>query len=206
MADDIPGEILFDEVLPPAGYCAREMAQGDVVRVIDIEGQQVVGLLCLNRHRFDEKLSAPNSFGLNGQIYPTTGFSLYSDEASRMMTITADTCGTHSLVAGACSSFTNELRYGAKDAPNCRDNFAMAVKPWGIGWKDLPYPINLFMNVPVGDDGRYAIDFPKSKPGDYVELTADMDVLIAVSNCPQDRNKVNAFKLTPVRIVHYRPK
>lgn len=206
-ADDeqIAGRILDDIVVPPQGYWAQEMAQGEVLRVIDLEGQQVAGVLCLNRQRPAEKLSAPNTIGLNRQIYPTTGYRFYSDEAGLMMTMTADTCGTHSIIAGACSSHMNALRYGDGDKPNCRDNLAAALAPWGLGWKDLSYPMNLFMNVPVQGDGTYEIDFPKSKAGDYVDLTAEMDLLVAVSNCPQDRNKVNAFRLKPLRLIRYRP-
>jgi uncharacterized protein YcgI (DUF1989 family) len=204
-ADNVPGAVLSDEIIGPAGYCAREVRRGEIVRIVDIEGQQVVGLACVNLDRPEEKLSAPNTFGLNRQIYPGLGYELYSDEAGLMMTITADTCGTHAMIAGACSSYMNELRYGEKRTPNCRDNFAMAVKSWGLGWKDVPYPINVFMNLVVGSDGSYEIDLPKSKPGDFADFTADMDLLVAISNYPQDKNKVNAFKLSPVRVIHFRP-
>lgn len=199
------GAILFDGIIEPAGYHACEVKRGEIVRIIDVEGQQVAGLACFNLERLDEKLSSPNTLGLNRQIYPGLGYKLYSDEAGLMLTITADTCGTHAMIAGACSSYMNELRYDDKHAPNCRDNFAMAVEPWGLAWKDVPYPLNIFMNVPVGADGRYEIEYPTSKAGDFVDFTADMDLLVAVSNCPQVKNKVNAGKLTPIRVVHYKP-
>jgi uncharacterized protein YcgI (DUF1989 family) len=202
---DLSGHIVFQKTIEPRGYWAGEIKKGEVLRVVDLEGQQVAGLLCFNLHRFEEKLSSPNTLGLNRQIYPGLGYTLYSDEAGAMLTFTADTCGTHAMIAGACSRFMNERRYGVKDTPNCRDNFAAAVADWGITWKDIPYPLNIFMNVPVQPDGRYEIDFPKSKAGDFVDLTADMDLLIAISNCPQDRNKVNAFKLTRLQLIHYRP-
>lgn len=202
--DAISGVILLEETIAPAGYRALEVKRGEVVRIVDIEGQQVAGLACFNLDRLEEKLSSPNTLGLNRQIYPGIGYGLYSDEAGLIMTITADSCGTHAMIAGACSSHMNERRYGDGRGANCRDNFAMAVEPWGLEWKDVPYPINVFMNVPVGADGRYEIDFPKSRPGDYADFTAEMDLLVAISNCAQDRNKVNAFKLTPIRLIHYR--
>jgi uncharacterized protein YcgI (DUF1989 family) len=202
---DIDGAILLDRIIEPRGYLGLEIEKGDVLRIVDIEGQQVVGLTCFNLQRLSEKLSSPNTLGLNRRIYPGLGYTLYSDEAGAMLKITADTCGTHSMIAGACSSFMNDLRYGIPDMPNCRDNFAKAVEPWGLGWKDVAYPINIFMNVPVGADGRYEIELPTAKAGDYVDFTAEMSLLIALSNCPQDKNKVNAFRLKPVRVLHYRP-
>ncbi|MDP2358037.1 MAG: urea carboxylase-associated family protein [Beijerinckiaceae bacterium] len=205
-AAELEGEILQDLILNPAGFQGLEMRTGDVLRIIDVEGKQVAGVAFVYLHRKDEKLSAPNSLGLNRKAYPSLGYKFYSDEAKLMMTMTADTCGTHSIIAGACSSFMNELRYGDKHAHNCRDNFASALKSWGLGWKDIPYPLNVFMNVPVKSDGAYEIEFPLSKAGDYVDLTAEMDLLVAVSNCPQVRNKVNAHALKPIRLVQHRPK
>ncbi len=204
-AEQIPGKILNDMIIEPRGHYAGEVKKGEVFRIIDIEGQQVADFLCFNLARPDEKLSPHNTLLLNNQIFPCKGYTLFSDEAGKLMTITEDTCGTHDMVAGACSRFTNEYRYGEKDLPNCRDNFAAALEPWGIPWKLIPYNMNVFMNCPIQPDGTYTIEEPKSRAGDYVDFTADMDVLVAMSNCPQERNKCNAFRVKPMRVIHYRP-
>ena len=203
--EKVPGKILDDKVIEPRGIYAGEVRTGEVFRIIDIEGQQVADFLCFNLKRLEEKLSPQNTVVLNGQIFPGDGYTLFSDEAGRLMTITADTCGTHDMIAGACSRFTNEFRYQEKDTPNCRDNFATALEPWGLTWKQIPYNMNVFMNCPVQLDGSFSIELPESRAGDYIDFTADMDVLVALSNCPQERNKCNAFKLTPMRVIHYRP-
>ena len=203
--EQVPGTVLDDKVIEPRGRYAGEVRKGEVVRIVDLEGQQVADFLCFNLARLEEKLSPPNTLLLNNQVFPCVGYSLFSDEAGKMMTITADTCGTHDIIAGACSRFTNELRYGVKDTPNCRDNFAAALEPWGITWKQIPYNINVFMNCPIQPDGTYTIEEPTSRAGDYVDFTADIDVLVAMSNCPQERNKCNAFNPTPMRVIHYRP-
>ena len=204
---DRPEELIsfYDQTIAPRGYFAAEVRQGEVFRIIDVEGQQVADFLCFNLDRLEEKLSPPNPLLLNGQIFPEVGYTLYSDEAGKLMTITADTCGTHDMIAGGCTRFTNELRYGVKDTPNCRDNFVAALEPWGITWKEIPYNMNVFMNCPVQPDGGYSIELPESKAGDYADFTADIDVLVAMSNCPQERNKCNGFQPTPMRVIHYRP-
>ena len=201
----IRGKVLQVKIIPPQGYFAAELKREQVLRILDIEGQQVADLVCFNLHRLEEKLSPENTINLNQSIYPHVGYSLASDEAGKLMTIVADTCGTHDMLAGACSRFTNELRYREHDTPNCRDNLAAAVKPWGITWKQVPYNMNVFMNCPVEPDGTYAIQEPKSKAGDYVDLQANMDVLVALSNCPQVRNPCNAYRLTPLMVVIYHP-
>lgn len=202
--ETIEGKILEDRVIDPRGHYASEIRAGEVFRIIDIEGEQVADFLCLNLNRLEEKLSPHNTVLLNGQVFPQTGYSLYSDEAGKMMTITADTCGVHDMIAGACSRFTNEYRYDIPDLPNCRDNFATALAPWGVSWKQVPYNMNVFMNCPIQPDGSYSIELPQSKAGDYVDFTADMDVVVAMSNCPQERNKCNNFKVKPMRVIHYR--
>ena len=201
----VPGVVLDDQVIEPRGFHAGEVRRGEVYRIVDLEGSQVADFVCFNLGRPEEKLSPQNTVVLNGRIYPGVGYTLFSDEAGKLMTITADTCGTHDMIAGACSRFTNAYRYRVEDTPNCRDNFARALEPWGIGWKQIPYNMNVFMNCPVTPEGGFSIELPTSRAGDYIDFTADMDVLIALSNCPQERNKCNAFDLTPMRVIRYRP-
>jgi hypothetical protein len=196
-------KILREETIAPAGHFAVELKKGQVLRIVDVEGQQVADLVCFNLAKLDEKLSAMNTISLNKQVFPRVGYLLHSDEARGMMTIIADTCGVHDMLAGACSRFTNERRYGVKDTQNCRDNLADAVKPWGIAWKDVPFNMNLFMNCPIAPDGSWSIQVPKSKAGDYIDFRAEMDVLAAFSNCPQIHNACNAFRLKPLKAVIY---
>ena len=134
MSDRTPMKVLREETVAPGGYFATEIYKGQVLRIVDLEGQQVADLVTINAGNVGEKLSVMNTISLNKQVFPCVGYVLYSDEARGMMTIIADTCGVHDMLAGACSSFTNEKRYGVKDTQNCRDNLAAALKPWGIGW------------------------------------------------------------------------
>ncbi len=198
---------LRDETIAPAGHFAAEIRKGQVLRIIDVEGQQVADLVTINAQNLSEKISVMNTISLNRQVFPRVGYALYSDEARAMMTIIEDTCGVHDMLAGACSSFTNERRYGVKDTKNCRDNLTAALKPWRISWKDVPFNMNVFMNCPIGNDGNWSIQAPKSKAGDYIDFRAEMDVIAAFSNCPQIHNACNAFHLTPLRAViyEYRP-
>jgi urea carboxylase-associated protein 1 len=203
MAGEAERRILRDETIAPAGHFAAEIRKGQVLRIVDIEGQQVADLVTINAHNLAERLSVMNTINLNKQVFPRVGYVLYSDEASAMMTIIADTCGVHDMLAGACSRYTNERRYGVKDTNNCRDNLAAALEPWGIGWKDVPFNMNVFMNCPIGSDGNWSIQVPKSKAGDYIDFRAEMDVITAFSNCPQIHNACNAFRLKPLRAVIY---
>ena len=203
MSSDALKNVVKDVAVEPAGYFAAEVKKGQVLRILDVEGQQVADFICFNLARLDEKLSVMNTINLNKQVFPRVGYLLLSDEAQPMMSVVADTCGVHDMLAGACSRFTNERRYGVKDSKNCRDNLAAAVKPWGIAWKDVPFNMNVFMNCPIGADGSWSIQVPKSKAGDYIDFRAEMDVLAAFSNCPQINNACNAFRLKPLKALIY---
>jgi len=194
------GTILRDETIEPRGRTAFTVDRGQTVRIVDLDGQQVADFVCFRRPDTGEKLSIHNTALIHGTIHVTAGHTLLSDRCTPLMTITADTCGRHDLLAGSCSEGTNRWRYGVADTPNCRSNFEMALRPFGVPLKEVPYSFNVFMNVPI-EGGRIWITEPISKAGDYITLRAEEDLLIAISNCPQERNPCNAFKPTRLRVV-----
>lgn len=201
-----PFNIIDERVIEPKGYYARTVHRGQVIRITDIDGQQVPDFLCFDVNRpLEHKLSVENTLLVNGTIYITTGHTLYSTECRPMFSIIDDTCGRHDLICGSCSEFTNAFRYGVRGTANCRTNFELALSPFGIPLAAIPYSFNIFMNAPVKPDGSIAIIEPESKPGDYIELKAEMDCIIAISNCPQERNPCNAYKVTSLGFLLYEP-
>lgn len=189
-----------DRVIPPGGHWARMVRKGQTVRIVDLEGQQAVDFLCYNAARPEERYNAADTMKLGGSIFLGKGMALYSGLGNKLLTIVEDTCGYHDTIGGCCSSEINELRYSVKDTPNCRDNFLRGLAEFGLGVKDIVTNVNFFMYVPVGPDGRMAIADGRSRPGDYVELRAEMDVLAVLSNCPQIYNPANGYNPTPIRV------
>jgi urea carboxylase-associated protein 1 len=183
--------MIEDTVIAAGGHWARVVTEGQTLRIVDLEGQQAVDFLCYN---------AADTMKYAGSIYVGKGVSLYSGLGRKLFTVVEDTCGHHDTIGGCCSAESNELRYGVPDTPNCRDNFVRALAPFGLGVKDVVANVNWFMYVPVAADGAMAIALGPSKPGDYVELRADLDALAVISNCPQVYNPANGFKPTPIRI------
>ena len=131
--------------------------------------------------------------------------TLYSNLANPLFSIAEDSCGFHDTIGGCCSRESNRVRYGVADTPNCRDNFLRGLEPHGLGRRDIVANINFFMYVPVGTDGAMGIADGRSKPGDYVDLRAEMDVLAVLSNCPQMNNPANGFNPTPIRVMIWAP-
>ena len=136
-------------------------------------------------------------------IFLVAGTTLLSNEGNPLMTVTNTTCRYHDTIGGACSRESNTLRYGhhTKHQHACVDNFVDAGSRLGLGKRDLVSNINWFMNVPVGDDGTLGIIDGISAPGLSVDVRAEIDVLVVISNCPQINNPCNGFDPTPIKLV-----
>jgi urea carboxylase-associated protein 1 len=193
---------VFEEVVPARGRIAFEMYAGQACRIVDLEGKQVADFICFDLHDREDKLSVNNTGLMNKTIFISTGHALYSTRATKLMTIIDDTCGVHDLIAGSCSEGTNRVRYGVRGTPNCRTNFELALAPYGIPLREVPYSFNVFMNVPVTREKTEIIE-PVSKAGDHIDLKAERDLLVAISNCPQERNPCNGFNPTPIQVIVY---
>ena len=140
-----------------------------------------------------------------GKAYLTAGTQLISSEGNVLLTIIADTCGRHDTLGGACAAESNQVRYAIekKFMHNCRDNFLLELarhQPH-MTKRDITSNINFFMNVPVTPEGGLTFEDGISAPGRYVEMRAEMDVLVLISNCPQLNNPCNAYNPTPVELL-----
>ena len=193
--------IVEDSIVAAGQPWTRRLRPGQLLRIVDLEGRQAVDFLCYRADDPAERYNAADTMKYAKTIFLTAGHGIYSDMGRRMFTIVEDTCGRHDTIGGCCSTESNELRYGVKDTPSCRQNFLRALAPFGLGKKDVVANINWFMNVPVDADGAMGITDGLSKAGDYVVLRAEMDVLAVISNCPQTRNPCNGFNPTPIRVV-----
>ena len=200
-----PALAVLDETVPAGEAWLHAIRCGQTFRILDLQGNQAVDTLFYNAHDTAERYSASDTVRAQNQLYLTTGSRLMSSENRVMLTITADTCGRHDTLGGACSAESNAVRYSLdkKHMHSCRDSFlhALAHHDAGLTKRDLTCNINFFMNVPVSPDGGLTFADGVSAPGKYVEMRADMDVLCLISNCPQLNNPCNAYNPTPIRLL-----
>ena len=187
------------EIIPACGHWSRLIARGQTLRITDLKGSQAVDFLCYNATDPEERYHAPNTIKKAGHILLTVGDVLYSDRANPLFTIMADSFGGHDTIGGCCSASSNKLLYGVPNA-GCRENFLAALKPYGLGWRDIVPNVNWFMTVPVSAAGEAAIALGASKPGDHVDLRAETDVLAVISNCPQVLNPCNNYLPSAIQV------
>ncbi len=200
-----PGKAMMNTIVPAGEPWIGTVKAGQVFRIVDMEGNQAVDTLFYNAADSEERYSASDTIRAQGNIYLSTGSKLLSNRGNALLTIVADTCGRHDTLGGACSAESNTVRYALdkRDMHSCRDSFLMAIAHGhhGLTKRDLSSNINFFMNVPVTTEGELRFADGISAAGRYVEMRAEMDVLVLISNCPQLNNPCNAYNPTPVQLL-----
>ena len=193
------------DIVDAGDYFIRRIDAGETIRIIDLEGNQAADTLFFNAADPSERYSASDTVREQGALYLTTGSKLKTNLNRDLLEIVADTCGRHDTVGGACSSESNTVRYDLEKRfmHSCRDSWMLAIvehEEFGLAKEDIGHNINFFMNVPVTPSGELELADGVSAPGKYVELTARMDAIVLISNCPQLNNPCNAYNPTPIEV------
>ena len=194
------------ETVPAGDYFLHRIEKGQTFRILDLEGNQAADTLFYNADDVSERYSAMDTIRGQGNVYLTAGTVLRSNEDRPMLTITADTCGRHDTLGGACATESNTVRYSLekKCMHACRDSWMLAInenEEYGLSKSDITHNINFFMNVPVTPEGGLTFEDGISGAGKYVEMKAEMNILVLISNCPQLNNPCNGYNPTPVDVL-----
>lgn len=197
---------VFRQQVLAGDYFIKVVKKGQAFRILDIEGNQAADTLFYNANDPSERYSAMDTIREQGNVYLTAGTKLLSNENNVMLEITADTCGRHDTLGGACATESNTVRYALekKCMHACRDSWMLAVaenEEYGLSKRDITHNINFFMNVPVTKEGGLTFEDGISGSGKYVEMKASMDTIVLVSNCPQLNNPCNGYNPTPVEVI-----
>lgn len=201
-----PSNASFREVVLAGDYFVKTVKAGQTLRILDLEGNQAADTLFYNANDVSERYSAMDTIREQGNVYLTSGTTLLSNLGNPMLTIVADTCGRHDTLGGACATESNTVRYALEKRcmHACRDSWMLAIaehEELGMSKRDITHNINFFMNVPITSEGGLTFEDGISAPGKYVELRAEMDVIVLISNCPQLNNPCNGYDPTPIEVL-----
>ncbi len=201
----VDGDIVQDFNILAREHWSGPVRAGQTMRIVDIEGQQGVDFLVYDADDHRDRYAAADTMKINGGIFIEKGTVLYSINCNPLMTMTEDSCGSHDTIGGCCSDAINRTRYDAPGQRNCRDNFLAELEKCGMDERDMVPNVNFFAYVPIGPKGEMDFKPPISKPGDYVDLRAERDVLTIISNCPQINNPAAGFNPTPIQVTIWDP-
>jgi urea carboxylase-associated protein 2 len=202
------GDVLWDETCAAGENAARILKRGSRLRLINLDGDACVNFLVYNADRPIERLNIADTVKVQWNAYLGPGKLLLSDMGRVLMSITQDTCGNHDTFCGASNEKSNARKYGHGEnygpQPNARDRFMLALAKYGLGRKDIPANVNFFKAVKVEEDGSLTFQKNSSKAGDYIELRAEMNVLVVLANTPHVLDPRPTYTATPVRVLAYR--
>jgi len=193
-------KVVLDFVIPPKAAKAFFIKKGERLRIIDVEGKQVGDFIAYNSDQTREKLSQSRTRAYPKRLFLKIGDRIYSDRDNPMFTISEDTCGVHDLIWEPCTRWVYKNRFGVEQ-DGCAELLARALAEFGFPQLDPVDPFNVFMNTKVHPDGTIEILEPLSKPGDYIELVAEMNSLCVLSTCPNEFGPICGGRITPLRIV-----
>jgi urea carboxylase-associated protein 1 len=204
-----PAHAIYSAEIPAGEPWIHEIRKGQILRIVDLCGNQAVDTLFYNARDYSDRYSAQDTIRAQRNLYLTTGTRLMSTAGTVLLTIVADTCGRHDTLGGACANESNMVRYdiAKRHMHACRSSFLKGITDWGHGMskRDITANVNFFMNVPVTPEGKLTFEDGISEPGKYVELRAETDVVALISNCPQLNNPCNAYNPTPVQVLIWDP-
>lgn len=200
--------VTLDETLTGDAMWSYTLKRHHTLRLTDIEGGANVGALLYNRDHLLDRLNIPDTLKAQHTAKLAAGYVLYSDMGRVLCSIVSDTCGWHDPLGGHSNHRSVTLKYGVKtyqDARNdayrnAHDQFLIELGKWGMGKGDLVANVNFFSKVAVDYDGQMRFVPGNSKPGDYVELRAEMNVLIVLNTCAHPMDSELAYRKGPVRI------
>ena len=177
---------------------AAFVAKGQIIRVINTHGQQVVDTWAFNRADLTEFMSMEHSRAGLLKIIPAPGDTMLSNHRRPIVTFVEDNSGgIHDTLMAACDRYRYEGLGVEGFHDSCTDNLAAALRALGLEPPETPSPLNLFMNIPVARGNALSFEPAIAPPGSHVSLRAEMDLVIAFSACPQDIIPINGRHLKP---------
>lgn len=213
--DTLPGSVVsmessvvFSEVLPGSATWSHVLKRGTALRVTDAEGGANVAAYFLNFELPSERFNLPDTLKAQHTAHLTKGHVLYSDMGRILCSITEDTVGWHDPIAGLSNAATTKAKYGTATYQqarnqwhqNARDGLSIELCKYGLGARDLHATVNLFSKVSVDADGDLHYCPGNSQPGSYVELRAEMNVLVLLNTCPHPMDPSDVYKPKPVTL------
>lgn len=176
--------VLHREVIPGGWYWSARLARGQSLRLCNPGATPGLSFFCWNADDSSERYNAGDTVKVQWTSALGKGRLLLSDMGRVLASITEDSCGAHDTLLGGSTAQSNRERYGETLLRNTRDNFVLAAGKHGLSRRDLAPCITFFAPVRTDGEGRFHWQDGVLAAGDFVELRAEMNLLIAVSNCP----------------------
>lgn len=174
---------------------AFKIKKGQLLKVIDPQGEQVSDMLLFNADDVREKISSGKTLDFEETLLITKHNYLWSNRSRKMMKVLEDTNGRNDFLLAPCSPETFKIMYSNPDYhPSCFENLHTNLEPFGIMPDEIPTAFNIFMNVQFNKNGKLRVEPPTSKAGDYILFQAEMDLIVGLTACSAEDSNAGSFK------------
>ncbi len=199
---------MFEETIEAGATWSHVLKRGTALRIAALDSRANVGALLYNADNFSERYNMPDTLKAQHTAHLTRGNVLYSDMGRILCSITEDSLGWHDPLGGCSNAELVTSKYGEARYQehrndchkNAYDGFAIELAKYGLGPRDMAAPINFFSKVVVSDDGSMRFTEWHASAKDYVELRAEMNVLVLLNTCPHPMDPNPNFQPKPVRV------
>jgi uncharacterized protein len=198
-----PGAVISRETVPPGWYTILTLRRGEAVRIVDDSGRSSVSLIGWRQEDTSERINCADTVKVQWTAAIAKGRVILSDMGHVLLSVIEDTSGAHDLLVGGSTPASTLSAYGAVTR-NTRDNFLAAAAKIGLDTRDIPPCVTFFAPVSVGADGRFAWTAPRKRAGDFVDLRAEMNLVLALSNCPHPLDPARPAASGDITLVRHR--
>jgi hypothetical protein len=199
-----PDAVVSREKIPAQWYATVRLRRGEALRVVDDAGLSSVSLIGWREEDTSERINCADTVKVQWSAAISKGRVILSDMGRVFLSLIEDTSGAHDLLCGGSTPASTAAAFGPTTLRNTHENFLAAAAKIGLGLRDIPPCATFFAPVSVDGKGRFVWNAGRKRPGDFVDLRAEMNVLLVVSNCPHPLDPVRPASARPITLVRHR--
>lgn len=197
------GAIVRSEQVPPGWHTTVRLSRGEALRITDDHGRSSVSLLAWRSEDPCERINCADTVKVQWSAALSKGRMILSDMGRVLLSAIEDTSGAHDLLVGGSTADSTLSAYG-EVTRNTQANFISAAAKIGLGIRDIPPCVTFFAPVTTDAAGRFVWHAARKRPGDFVDLRAEMNLIVAVSNCAHPLDPARPAATTPITLIRHR--
>jgi hypothetical protein len=198
-----PDAVIHREHVPAGWYATIRLRRGEALRIIDESGRSSVSVIGWRKEDTSERINCADTVKVQWSAAIGKGRVILSDMGRLFLSVIEDTSGAHDLLVGGSTPASTLAAFGAPGR-NTQENFLAAASKIGLDVRDIPPCVSFFAPVTLDDTGRFRWQEGRKRPGDFVDLRAEMNLILVVSNCPHPLNLARPAATGPVTLVKHR--
>jgi urea carboxylase-associated protein 2 len=195
--------VISREEVPADWYTTVRLRRGEALRIIDDSGTSSVSMIGWREEDTSERINCADTVKVQWSTALAKGRVILSDMGRVFMSLVEDTSGAHDVLVGGSTPASTFAALGAVSR-NTHDNFIAAAAKVGLGLRDIPPCVSFFAPVCLDAAGRFVWNAARKRPGDFVDLRAEMNAVIVLSNCAHPLNPARPSASGPVTLIHHR--